>query len=208
MVGAALFPHAQSFMNRYLKPVGGLLLLLGVVSAGCGERTTPTQAIPSQSPRYSTSSSLTEVLVLGRPSPLESAVTVTRAIGKNGGSIEIPEAGLKVVFPLGAVVPPKGSKTVDITVTAVAGSDVAYAFGPSGLVFEAPVKIEQDLKVTNALKDSSLLSSVEGAFYQQLKGDGTASVSEFRPTSVDVSDSKIKFYVEHFSGYLLAVGRN
>ncbi len=37
--------------------------------------------------------------------------------------------------------------------------------------------------------------------------NGVASVLEFRPTSVDVTGSKIKFTVDHFSGYLIASGR-
>lgn len=197
-------------MRSNISRLFSFLVMVGLLVAGCGKE--PTQIDPEESFFEGPQSSQplferAEVLVLSRLAPLDSSITVTRAIGKSGGSIKIPDAGLKVVFPSGSVKLPAGSKTVDITVKAVAGSDVAYEFGPSGLVFQEPVKIEQDLKVTNVYKNSELLKLLEGVYFQSRSGDGTASVSEFRPTYVDVTNRRAKFYIDHFSGYLLAVGR-
>ena len=98
-----------------------------------------------------------------------------------------------------------------ITVTALKGDEVAYTFQPHGLRFREPVRIEQEFRGTTAEGNRSLLEGVEGAYFPSVAdldvANGVASVLEFRPTSVDVTGSKIKFTVDHFSGYLIASGR-
>ncbi|MEW5928858.1 MAG: hypothetical protein AB1941_15460 [Gemmatimonadota bacterium] len=152
------------------------------------------------------------VNVLQRTSPLTRDITASAEIGKNGGTIEIREAGLKFVVPSNALVPPSRQKTVTITVTALRGDEVAYTFQPHGLRFREPVRIEQEFKGTTAEGNRSLLEGVEGAYFPSVADldavQGVASVLEFRPTSVDVTGSKIRFTVDHFSGYLIASGRN
>ena len=152
------------------------------------------------------------VNVLQRTSPLTQDISVSAEIGKNGGTIEIREAGLKFVVPSNALDPPSSKRTVTITVTALKGDEVAYTFQPHGLRFREPVRIEQDFKGTTAEGDRSLLGGVEGAYFPSVAdldaAHGIASVLEFRPTSVDVTGNKIKFTVDHFSGYLIASGRN
>lgn len=203
-----------------------VLAASAAISSGCGEGAAPVG--PVEQPSHglvidlvddlvvSTTSTVLQtampVNVLQRTSPLPRDITVSAAIGKSGGTIEIREAGLRFVVPSNALVPPSRQKTVTITVTALKGDDVAYTFQPHGLQFREPVRIEQEFKGTTAEGNRSLLEGVEGAYFPSVTGldpvSGIASVLEFRPTSVDVTGSRIKFTVDHFSGYLIASGRN
>ncbi len=203
-----------------------VLAASAAISFGCGEVAAPVG--PVEQPSHdlvidladdlvvSTTSTVlttaTPVDVLQRTSPLAQDITVSAAIGKSGGTIEIREAGLKFVVPSNALVPPSRQKTVTITVTALAGDEIAYTFQPHGLQFREPVRIEQEFKGTTAEGNRSLLEGVEGAYFPSVTdldaASGVASVMEFRPTSVDVTGSRIKFTTDHFSGYLIASGRN
>jgi hypothetical protein len=206
-----------------------VLAATAAFSYGCGEGAAPVG--PVEQPSHglvndlvgdlagdlvvSTTSTVLEtvmpVTVLQRTSPLTRDVSVTAEIGKSGGTIEIREAGLKFIVPSNALVPPSSKKTVTITVTALKGDEVAYTFQPHGLRFREPVRIEQSFRGTTAEGNRSLLEGVEGAYFPSVAdldvASGVASVLELRPTSVDVTGSKIKFTVDHFSGYLIASGR-
>ena len=195
-----------------------VLAATAAFSYGCGEGAAPVG--PAEQPAGSLLGTLTgtvletavPVNVLQRTSPLARDISVSAEIGKSGGTIEIREAGLKFVVPSNALVPPSRQKTVTITVTALKGDEVAYTFQPHGLQFREPVRIEQEFKGTSAEGNRSLLEGVEGAYFPSVSDldavQGVASVLEFRPTSVDVTGSKIRFTVDHFSGYLIASGRN
>ncbi len=203
-----------------------VLAASAAISSGCGEGAAPVG--PVEQPSHglvidladdlvvSTTSTVLQtampVDVLQRTTPLARDITVSAAIGKSGGTIEIREAGLKFIVPSNALVPPSRQKTVTITVTALAGDEIAYTFQPHGLQFREPVRIEQEFRGTTAEGNRSLLEGVEGAYFPSVTDldavSGVASVMEFRPTSVDVTGSKIKFTTDHFSGYLIASGRN
>ncbi len=206
-----------------------VLAASAAISAGCGEVAAPVGPVEQPSSTLvhdlvdglsddlvvSTTSTVlktaTPVDVLQRTSPLAQDITVSAAIGKSGGTIEIREAGLKFVVPSNALVPPSRQKTVTITVTALKGDEIAYTFQPHGLQFREPVRIEQEFKGTTAEGYRSLLEGVEGGYFPSVSDldptSGIASVLEFRPTSVDVTGSRIKFTTDHFSGYLIASGR-
>ena len=66
-------------------------------------------------------------------------------VGPLGGTLSLPGAGLLVVVPPLAL-----SSRQTITVTAVAGSNVAYEFAPHGLKFNLPLVVTQNLGVTQA----------------------------------------------------------
>jgi hypothetical protein len=200
-----------------------VLAASAAIFSGCGEGAAP---VAPEQPAHDLVGDLTGTLiqttevvletvvpvdVLQRTSPLSQDIAVSAEIGKNGGSIEIREAGLKFIVPSNALVPPSSRKSVLITVTALRGDEVAYTFQPHGLRFREPVRIEQTFKGTTAENDRSLLSAVQGAYFPSVADldpvQGVASVLEFRPTSVDVTGSKIRFTLDHFSGYLIASGR-
>ncbi|HEX2190163.1 MAG TPA: hypothetical protein VHG51_14745 [Longimicrobiaceae bacterium] len=201
----------------------GLLVVAAAAAYGCSDGSAivaPEEQDPSHGlisglldPVIATVTGLlTDVDVLTRNTPLAQDISVTAAIGKNGGTIEIPEAGIKVIFPKNALTPPKANQTYDITVTALKGDEVAYIFQPHGLTFREPVIIMQDYKDTPAYKNPSMLSAMEGAYFPALSAldlvAATARVSEFRPTNVDVTGGKVRFTINHFSGYLIASGRS
>ena len=87
---------------------------------------------------------------LQRTTPLAAPITVSKVIGADGGTLSIPEAGVTVTVPRGAL-----AQTTTITMTARAGSLVAYDFAPHGITFAKPLVFSQQLRGTNA----SLLSA-------------------------------------------------
>lgn len=148
-------------------------------------------------------------LVLKRLSPLDSDISVSAVIGSKGGSIKINEAGGKIEIPAGAL-----SDTVTITMTALKGPNVAYEFQPHGITFAQPVKIQQDLKFTWASVYPQLLDLAHGAYYDRAldstfvdAGKTLMQVKEHELGYPDINASQIKFYVGHFSGYVVLCGR-
>jgi hypothetical protein len=152
----------------------------------------------------------TVVPIVLRPTPLSQDYSVTQQIGKAGGFITIPEAGFALYIPENALTPPSKRKTVDITVTALRGPNVAYTFEPHGLVFRTPVYAVQDARVTNAHLPDGTLSAARGAYFADdadiLPGSGT--ISEFQQTYLDSKESRYFWVINHFSGYLLATDRS
>ncbi|MEO8621507.1 MAG: hypothetical protein ABI625_10610, partial [bacterium] len=145
---------------------------------------------------------LTAVVGVQRNTPLASSITVTKTIGSAGGTLSIPQAGVTVTVPSGAL----ASNTV-ITMTARAGSLIAYDFAPHGITFAKPLVFTQSLAGTNAslltapllalgyYSDPSLLNSLGGL------------VSELLAGNVNLLSWTFTAKIPHFSGYMVAVGR-
>ena len=146
--------------------------------------------------------SLLTVDGLQRTTPLAAPITVSKAIGAEGGTLAIPEAGVTVVVPRGAL-----AQTTTITMTARAGSLVAYDFAPHGITFAKPLAFSQQLRGTNAslltapllqlgyYSDPSLLTKT-GGLVSQLLG-GTLNTLTWTFTAP----------IPHFSGYIVTCGR-
>jgi hypothetical protein len=152
---------------------------------------------------------LDTVTVLRRTMPLRSTISRSVEIGPDGGEIRIREAGVRIVFPAGAV----GEPTT-ITMTATGGWNVAYEFEPHGLQFAAPVTIEQDLRGTLAARFRSMAGELQGAYYDTTLGDGYvdpwhlfATVRENLSGKSDHRRTTFSFEIHHFSGYLVSSGR-
>ena len=148
-------------------------------------------------------------LVLKRLAPLSADISVSAVIGPQGGSIKINEAGGKIDIPAGAL-----SAPMTITMTALAGPNVAYEFQPHGTVFAQPVKVQQDLRYTWASTYPALLTSAHGAYYDQSldssfvdPGKLLMKVKEHEIGYVESNTSQLKFYIGHFSGYVVLCGR-
>lgn len=192
---------------------GGLLAL-----SACSDA--PSGPLPSvQGPNTSLTSTLTST-VTGTLTTVTSTVgtlvngltwstnvgqtSASATIGPEGGTVSIPN-GVRVTFPAGAL-----SATTKITVTRLPGSIVAYDFQPHGTKFAQPVLVEHPTSGTNILKLPAL-TSFQGAYFQdqsllnQLLG--TVTVSEFEPTFVSADKAWVRFTVQHFSGYVVAWGR-
>ncbi|MEO8563509.1 MAG: hypothetical protein ABI601_15625 [bacterium] len=146
--------------------------------------------------------SLVSVDGLQRNTALAAPITVSKTIGAAGGTLAIPEAGVSVTVPAGALARPTA-----ITMTARAGKLVAYDFTPHGITFARPLVFSQSLRGTNAsllsvpfiklgyYKDANLLTKTGGL------------VSELLGGLVNVLEWKFTGSIPHFSGYMLTCGR-
>lgn len=144
---------------------------------------------------------LTTVKNLQRDVPLPAPITVSQTIGVAGGVLSIPEAGVTVVVPAGAV-----SGPTDFSMTARAGTTVAYDFEPHGITFAAPLSFTQDLRGTNAPLLS--LGSLRLAYYTDpgLIGTTTSLVSELIRGVGSLLSRTFTAPIRHFSGYMVTWG--
>jgi len=196
-------------------------VMVGVagLAIGCGEvaPTAPDDPMPSLArragkPARTADATLSDgrVTVIRRLTPLPRDITAGEWINKNGGSITIPEAGLKVTVPAGAV-----ARRTYFTVIAHAGDLVSYEFGPHGMAFPVPLQLHQDIRELNIWKQNGDLSPtvipIEAGYFPSRSDidstQGIAVVQEILPVDIDLAGSKLHFGVQHFSGYLLASGR-
>jgi hypothetical protein len=145
---------------------------------------------------------LTSANGLLRTKPLPVPITVSKTIDSRGGTLSIPAAGVTVVVPRGAL-----SEPTVITMTARAGSLVAYDFAPHGITFAKPLVFNQLLRGTNA----TILSApfLKLAYYSDpsLLGATTALVSELITGVGSLLTGTFTAPIKHFSGYLVACGR-
>lgn len=145
------------------------------------------------------------VTVATRDTPLPTDLTASATIGIFGGTIALPGAGLTITVPVGAVLTP-----TLITVTAVAGNQVAYEFEPHGLQFAVPLLVTQVLDGTSAAGQSLIPGKLFAGYFADLSAlnplDGTALVNEILGVSVNLGHSRATFGIQHFSGYLLGTG--
>jgi len=190
---------------RSLSRVGARLLSV-VLLAGCARDAVspvePTVSAPSTPSAGLLSGLLQPVLGVTRTTALSKDVTVSAVIGKAGGTITIPDAGLTLVVPPGAV-----SSNTKFTATAVAGRMVAYEFEPHGTKFAVPLQFSQDLrKVT--LVSTLTAPFLNGAYFSSRDNLnqtlGIAAVTELLPATVDLLKLRVSFPIKHFSGYLVS----
>jgi hypothetical protein len=133
-----------------------------------------------------------EVSVLERRVPLERDEVVTRTIGRRGGVIRLPEAGLTVVFPWGAL-----RSDTEITVTAPAGDLVGYHFAPHGIQFRRSVTIMQDLDLRRVL-------SLDRLSAHYFDGELQPKVTSLERLTLWLLRTLGIFKIDHFSGYVIA----
>lgn len=189
-------------MLRHLR--AGALLLAALLAACGDDGTQPSGMIATGGPALDLSDPAMVVEVLQRSEPLLHNYVASTVVGRGGGIIRIPEAGFSITFPANAVRQP-----TQVTVTALEGGSVAYLFEPHGLVFHKSPVIMQDLRGTAVFGDQAALAELEGAYFPDVTdlNGGTATVRETRPTSVDVSGWRMRFDVDHFSGYTASARR-
>jgi predicted small lipoprotein YifL len=163
------------------------------------------QAVP-ESPSSDLLGSLTSLLSMKgvqRTTALSAPITVSKSIGSEGGTLAIPAAGVTVVIPQGAL-----TTTTTITMTARAGTLIAYDFAPHGIVFAKPLVFKQSLKGTNV----SLLTApfLRLAYYADasLLTKVGALVTELLGGVVDTLSWTFTGSISHFSGYILTSGRS
>ena len=192
-------PFAFVMRSRFLLP---LLAIAFLASCSTNESpVAPTPSAVSASPDHLLSGLLSSpitVTPLERTQALAAPVSASAYIGPLGGTITVPGTGMTVVVPALAL-----SSRQLITVTALAGSDVAYEFAPHGLKFPVPLVATQSLSGTDAgtgLIDPKLLFV---GYFTNATTDNL--VSEL--LNVSVSAGVAVFPIWHFSGYIVASGR-
>jgi hypothetical protein len=134
-------------------------------------------------------------------------VRVSKTIGELGGTISIPETGLTMVFPAGAV-----ASSLQITITADEDY-VAYKMDPAGTTFLQDVVVTQSLSTTE-LKGHTLRSELFAAYIadDRLKLSGKVPVLEIEPSHTIFSTILPRvpiahvWTIRHFSRYMLASG--
>jgi hypothetical protein len=213
---------STAMVARFGAIATSLLITLSGVS-GCADRPGPVapdgpmlaKAVLAGS-GTSSGSGTVQAPVLRRTVPLVADIVVSALVDTRAGAaaVKIPEAGLGLHFPQGALAVP----TV-ITVTAYKGDLVVYDFQPHGIQFDTLVKVSQELKVTTAYHDDALKSSLLGGYVKDgladIDADGVATLTETFPVFYSETSARLnkttpsvaKFSIRHFSGYLLASGR-
>jgi hypothetical protein len=145
---------------------------------------------------------LTPAVGLLRIVPLAAPITVSQLIGTEGGTLSISAAGVTVVIPAGAL-----ASATQITMTARAGSLVAYDFAPHGITFAKPLVFSQKLRGTNATLLTAPLLHL--AYYSDggLLGPLGGLVSELISGTVNLLSWTFTAKIQHFSGYMVSCGR-
>lgn len=187
-------------------------LVAMIAAAACSGERTPlapqgTQvpaAVPSLDRVSVDEPAIGEGTTLVRGTPLGADVTVSRSIGPAGGELAIPEAGLRLFVPRGAL-----SRTTTITATALKGDLVAYEFGPHGTRFALPLIVTQATAGTDAddLPAGTVLHLGYFSGRQALDPVGKkARIAELISRLAFVADDAVVFPVWHFSGYTVLYG--
>ena len=133
-----------------------------------------------------------ELVIVSRTAPLGRHLTASKVIGAAGGTITIPDAGVTLSIPAGAL-----ETATQVSITARPGHAVAYDIKPSGLVFAKPVTFAQTLRQTDARPSGIRLSALSRS------GSLTASISG----TVDELTDTFTASVDRASGYIMSCGR-
>jgi hypothetical protein len=123
--------------------------------------------------------------VFEREQPLRYDEVVTQTVGRDGGVIRLPRAGLTVTIPRGAL-----TANTRITVTAPEGDLYGYEFAPHGLEFRKPVTLTQEVTTPEG--------GLEAIYFD---GELQPTVQVLEVLPVTSSRSTASFRIEHFSGY-------
>ena len=186
------------------------LVLAGLAvlaAAACAD--TNSSDLTPRTPSLSSGSVATVKKAAGRKVPVSRSFTRSIDVDHKGGEIKIDEVGFRLTVPKQAIRPQDG--TIHMTVTVLAGTQVAYEFEPSGITFQRPLEFEQDLRdVAGDVSSSSTL--VPQVSYFKSKQDldpthGVARTYEDITTNLDFSGHTLKADIWHFSGYIVSWGR-
>jgi ZU5 domain len=131
-------------------------------------------------------------------------IKVSKTIDQSGGTISIPETGLTVSFPAGAV-------TAPITITITSDEKyVAYKMEPTGTKFLKDVTVTQLLNTTSIFGEP-LRGQLYAAYIadDNIKLSGKVPALEIEPSTTILSallPQAQVWIIRHFSRYMLASG--
>lgn len=194
--------------SRFVLAASTALAVLATACSDASQSAPSARTVAPQQPSLSAGAAASVAHSARRARPLSHDVRATVTIdAQRGGTLSVPEAGLTVVVPPGAL--PAGQSSLELSVTAYAGSQLAYEFEPSGTQFTRPITVRQDIAM---LADAGLLGTRRAPElgYFRAKSDlhantGTAQTYERLVGSV-ATGTDIAFDVWHFSGYIVVWG--
>jgi hypothetical protein len=180
------------------------IALVGILSS-CSDSSGPSEPVDVVGPARLISGP-THMAAVTRDVPLATSQSASATIGIFGGQIRLPDVGFTLVVPAFAVTTP-----TTFTVTAVAGSEVAYEFEPHGSQFSVPLLATQVLEGTS-VSQPGLSGVLYAGYFTDLSAldqlGGTALVDEVLRVSIDRLLGRATFPITHFSGYLLGTGES
>jgi hypothetical protein len=188
--------------------LGGAALILSAVLACSSDRAAGPQQPAVSMKKMKLPKKLGQLIpdtvtIAVRLSPLSRDVTVSKVIGAAGGTLSIPEAGVKLVVPAGAV-----SSNINFSMTALRGPLIAYEFGPHGTTFDVPLQIEQQTSGLFIIGDDDMTAGYWTDRADLENEETIGDLAEENPVSRDTAKSLLRFNIHHFSGYLVASGRS
>ncbi len=205
----------RSGFVRSFAVVVGAFVLASCSEAGITTPSAPTEAFTAPSSAHFVADGLVgavadaahlKLKALWWKNKHQNVVKVSQTIDQSGGTISIPETGLTMSFPAGAVTAP-----IRITVT----SDdkyVAYKMEPSGTRFLKDVTVTQLLASTE-ISGAPLRSQLYAAYIadDKLNLSGVLKALEIEPSTTIFSPrthlpEAHVWIVKHFSRYMLASG--
>ena len=193
-------PRLRLFSS--VAPLAGALLIASCVAPDLANPTAPVATISAVADALDF-----QLTAVTWKRQLDGPITVSQTIDSAGGTISIPETGLTIEFPAGAVASP-----VAITVTADE-KYVAYKMGPAGTQFGKDVRVIQLLDTTSIF-GLPLYSALYAAYIadDSLDLSGALPVLELEPSTTIFSLLSPLFpqaevwTIRHFSRYILASG--
>jgi hypothetical protein len=188
---------------RSLAVLAGAIIITSCSGAGISDPNTNQEAITAPI----TDASKLDLRAVWWKNEYKDVITVSKTIDQSGGTISIPETGLTLSFPAGAVDAP-----IAITVTADP-QYVAYRMEPTGTQFLKGVTATQLLSTTT-LSGSPLRSQLYAAYIanDSVNLSGKVPVLEIEPgtTIFSVLSPSLPqahvWTIRHFSRYMLASG--
>jgi len=197
-------------MNRLRLLLAVSLVLGGLIITSCSDSGLPgpTGPIAAASDHGSDGgSSSLQLKALWWKDTYDRQIIVSKTIDASGGTISIPQTGLTVSFPRGAL-----QSALKITITADKDY-VAYKFDPAGSTFLKDVTVTQTLDNTTVFGEP-LRTQLYAAYIadDNLKLSGTLPVLEIEPSTTIFSalnpllPQAQVWVIRHFSRYMLASG--
>jgi hypothetical protein len=184
-----------------------IAVVVAVAAYGCAGTDSPAapksvKPVPTETAHHSLLfSSPVNVKPLQRNTALAAPITVSKTIGILGGTISVPQAGLTIVVPPLAV-----TRNTVISVTALAGSNVAYEFAPHGITFLTPLVATQNLSNTQA-QTGGLINPLSLSVGYFPDSTHVNSVTELLTVGVNLLNQTSVTTIWHFSGYIWTSGR-
>ena len=138
--------------------------------------------------------------------PLARDLSATALIGPEGGTIELPQTGLRLVVPADVV-----RRPTPFRVTARAGRLVAYDFEPEGSEFNPALRFEQDPALLEPPpKQGGQPMRMQLCYYEEPDAldevNAVATVSEVHHLLDGGASTWGTFNVPHFSDYVVCWG--